>query len=126
MLKVAGLELGRRGAGRVAGFFHVSQSRDADRRLAVAGAGPGAVVASRLFSTLALATVASAAALVALAVRTDVAGTGRVIGATALSAVIYAGFGVLVGALVRSELNGSLIVMFAWIEPRSGCRRPRG
>lgn len=99
----------------VAGFFHVSQSRDADRRLAGAGAGAGAVVASRLASTLALAAVASAGALLALAVRTDVAGTGRVIGATALSAVIYAGFGVLVGALVRSELNGSLIVVFAWI-----------
>lgn len=99
----------------VAGFFHISQSRDADRRLAVAGAGAGAVVASRLVSTLVLATVASTGALVALAVRTDVAGTGRVIGATALSAVIYAGFGVLVGALVHSELNGSLIVVFAWI-----------
>lgn len=99
----------------VAGFFHVSQSRDPDRRLAAAGAGAGPVVASRLLSTLALATVASAGALLALAVRTDVAGTGRVIGATALSAAIYAGFGVLVGALVRSELNGSLIVVFAWI-----------
>ena len=43
------------------------------------------------------------------------AGTGRVIGATALFALIYTGFGVLVGALVRSELNGSLIVVFAWI-----------
>ncbi len=99
----------------MAGFFHVSQSHDADRRLAVAGAGAGAVVASRLVSTMALAMVASAGALVALAVRTDVAGTGWVIGATALSAVIYAGFGVLVGAVVRSEMNGSLIVVFAWI-----------
>ena len=99
----------------VAGFFHVSHSREPDRRLARAGAGAGAVAASRLVSTLALATVASAAALAALAVRTDVAGTWRVIGATALSAAIYAGFGVLVGALVRSELNGSLIVVFAWI-----------
>ncbi|MCH9730438.1 MAG: ABC transporter permease [Actinomycetia bacterium] len=99
----------------VAGFFHVSQSREADRRLAAAGAGAGPVVVSRLVSTLALAVVASAGALVALAVRTDVAGTWRVIGATVLSALIYAGFGVLVGALVRSEMNGSLIVVFAWI-----------
>lgn len=99
----------------VAGFFHVSQSRDADRRLAAAGAGAGRVVASRLVSTLALAGLASAGALVALAVRTDVASSGRVVGATALFALIYAGFGVLVGVLVRSELNGSLIVVFAWI-----------
>lgn len=99
----------------VAGFFHVSQSRDADRRLAAAGAGAGPVVVSRLASTLTLAALASAGALVALAVRTDIAGTWRVIGATALSALIYAGFGVLVGTLVRSEMNGSLIVVFAWI-----------
>ena len=59
-----------------------------------------------------LAVLASVGALVALAVRTEVAGTGRVIGATALFALIYTGFGVLVGALVRSELNGSLIVVF--------------
>ena len=99
----------------VAGFFHVSQSRDADRRLAAAGAGAGRVVASRLISTLTLAGLASLGALLALAARTDVAGTGRVIGATLLFALIYTGFGVLVGALVRSELNGSLIVVFAWI-----------
>ncbi len=72
-------------------------------------------MASRLASTLTLAALASAGALAALAIRTDVAGTWRVIGATALFALIYAGVGVLVGALVRSELNGSLIVVFAWI-----------
>ncbi len=99
----------------VAGFFHVSQSRAADRRLAAAGAGPGRVVASRLFSTWVLAGLAVVGALVALRVRTDLATSPRVIGATMLFALIYAGFGVLVGALVRSEMNGSLIVVFAWI-----------
>ena len=99
----------------VAGFFHVSTSRDADRRLAAAGAGTRRVVASRLVSTVALAGVAAVGALVALGVRTDVAGPPRVIGATLLFAVIYAGIGVTVGALVRSEMNGSLIVVFVWI-----------
>lgn len=99
----------------VAGFFHVSQSRDADRRLAGAGLGAGRVVASRMVSTLALAALASAGALVALGGRTEVAWTWRVIGATVLFALIYTGVGVLVGALVRSEMNGSLIVVFVWI-----------
>ena len=99
----------------VAGFFHVSTSRDADRRLAAAGAGAGRVVASRLVSTAALAALASLGALVALRVRTDLATSPRVIGATIVFAVIYAGIGVTVGALVRSEMNGSLIVVFAWI-----------
>ncbi|MFP5487932.1 MAG: ABC transporter permease, partial [Acidimicrobiia bacterium] len=43
----------------VAAFFHVSQSRDADRRLAAAGLGAARVVASRLVSTLVLALTAS-------------------------------------------------------------------
>lgn len=99
----------------VAGFFHISTSRDSDRRLASAGAGVGPVVASRMVSTLALAALAAAGALLALRVRTDLATSPRVIGATLLFAVIYAGIGVTIGALVRSEMNGSLILVFAWI-----------
>ncbi len=99
----------------IAGFFHVAMSRDADRRLAGAGAGVRAVVVSRMLSTLALAGFAAMGALLALRVRTDLATSPRVIGATLLFAVIYAGIGVTVGALVRSEMNGSLIVVFAWI-----------
>lgn len=99
----------------VAAFFHVSQSRDADKRLAAAGAGPARVVASRLVSTLLLAAAASIGALVALGVRTDHATSTRVVAATGFSAVIYTGLGVIVGASVRSEMNGSLIIVFAWI-----------
>lgn len=99
----------------VAGFFHVSTSREADHRLAVAGAGARRVVASRMVSTLILAAAAAVGALVALAVRADAAVTPRVIAVTLLFAVIYAGVGVTVGALVRSEMNGSLIVVFLWV-----------
>jgi hypothetical protein len=99
----------------VSAFFHVSMSREADRRLAGAGAGAGQLVASRMVSTGALAALAALGSLIALRVRTDLAATPRVIGATLLFAVIYAGIGVTVGALVRSEMNGSLIVVFAWI-----------
>lgn len=99
----------------VAGFFHVSTSRDADRRLAAAGAGARRVVASRMVSTLVLAATAAVGALVALAMRTDTAVAPRVIAVTLLFAVIYAGIGVTVGALVRSEMNGSLIVVFLWV-----------
>ncbi|NNF53015.1 MAG: ABC transporter permease [Acidimicrobiales bacterium] len=99
----------------VAGFFHVAGTRDADRRLAGAGGGAVQVVASRMGSTLTLALLASAGALAALRVRTDVADAPRVIGATVVFAVIYAGFGVVVAAFVRSEMNGSLIIVFTWI-----------
>lgn len=99
----------------VAAFFHVSASRDTDRRLVMAGAGASRVVAARLASSLTLAVFAAAGGLIALAVRTGIADVPRVVGATVLFAVIYVGIGTLVGALVRDEVNGSLIVVFVWM-----------
>lgn len=98
-----------------AGFFHVSGARNVDRRLAATGAGTVSVVAARLISALALASVSGAGALVALAVRTGIADIPRVVGATLLMAVIYLGIGATVGAVVHSEINGSLIVVFLWM-----------
>lgn len=99
----------------VAGFFHVAGSRDADRRLASAGSATARVVTARLTSSLLLAAVATAGALVALTVRTDVTDLPRAIGATAMFAVIYLGIGATIGALVRSEVNGSLLLIFVWM-----------
>ncbi|MBK5223959.1 MAG: ABC transporter permease [Acidimicrobiia bacterium] len=99
----------------IAGFFHVTGSREADRRLAAVGAGTLRVVVARLTSALGLALVAGAGALAALALRTGIADTPRVIGVTFLMALIYLGIGATVGALVRSEINGSLVVVFAWM-----------
>lgn len=99
----------------IAGFFHVTSSREADRRLAAAGAGTVRVVAARMVSTLALAAVAGVGALVALAVRTGIADTPRVVGVTLLMALVYLGIGAAVGAVVRSEVNGSLLVVFVWM-----------
>lgn len=99
----------------VAGFFHVASTRDADRRLASASGKVRSVVVSRLVSTLILAALASAGAVAALRVRTDVNDLPRVVGATLMFAAIYAGFGVIVATFVRSEMNGSLIIVFTWI-----------
>jgi hypothetical protein len=99
----------------IAGFFHVTGSRNADRRLAAAGAGTLWVVLARLASALGLAVVATAGALIALALRTGIVDAPRVIGVTFLMALIYLGIGATVGALVRSEINGSLVVVFLWM-----------
>lgn len=99
----------------VAGFFQVTGSRDADRRLAAAGSNTATVVAARFASSLVLAAVASAGALIALAVRTGITDVGRAVGATVMFAVIYLAIGIAVGALVRSEVNGSLIIIFIWM-----------
>ncbi len=99
----------------VSAFFHVSASRDADRRLAVAGARPYRITVSRMCSTFALAIASTAGALIALWARVDVAVTTGLAGSVLLFAVIYTGIGVMVGSFVRSEMNGSLIVVFLWI-----------
>lgn len=99
----------------VAGFFHVTGSRDPDRRLAAAGSNTARVVTARVVSSTVLAAVASAGALLALAVRADLADPGRAVGATIMFAVIYLAIGVTVGAWVRSEVNGSLLIIFIWM-----------
>ena len=86
-----------------------------DRRLAAAGAGTVRVVAARLVSAVGLAAVATAGGLLALAVRTGISDSPRVVTVTALMALIYLGIGATVGALVRSELNGSLVIVFVWM-----------
>jgi hypothetical protein len=99
----------------IAGFFHVAGSREPDRRLAAAGAGTLRVVIARTASAFVLAALAAAGALIALGLRTGLGDAPRAIGATVLFAVIYLAIGTAVGALVRSEMNGSLLIIFIWI-----------
>jgi len=99
----------------VAGFFHVAGSRDVDRRLAAAGAGAGRVAWARLGSSVVLALLAAVAALLALALRTDLSSPGRVVAATLMSVLVYLGIGAAVGSVVRSEMNGSLVIIFIWM-----------
>lgn len=99
----------------VATFFHVVGSRDADHRLASAGSSARAVVTARLVSSLLLSVIAAAGALLALVVRADVADPGRAVIATLMSAIIYLGIGATVGAFMRSEVNGSLVIIFVWM-----------
>jgi hypothetical protein len=99
----------------VAGFFHVAGSREPDRRLAAAGSTTAKVVAARISSSLALTAVASTGALIALAVRPDVTDMARAVVATLMFAVIYMAIGTAVGSLVRSEVNGSLLIIFIWM-----------
>jgi hypothetical protein len=99
----------------VAGFFHVLGSRDADRRLSGAGMGARRITAARLISGLILAVVAAGSAVGALWLRTGISDPLRVILGTLMFSAIYLGIGVAVGAVARSDVNGSLIVIFIWM-----------
>jgi hypothetical protein len=73
------------------------------------------VVSARLVSGLILAFVAAGTAVVALAVRTGIDDPVRAVAGTFLFAVIYLAIGAAVGAVAKSEVNGSLIVIFIWM-----------
>ena len=99
----------------LAGFFQITGSSAADRRLAAAGQRTVPVVAGRLAAAVCLALLAAAGGLVALAVRAGITDPGRAVAATVLIATIYLSIGVLVGTAVRTEMNGALIVTLAWV-----------
>lgn len=99
----------------VLGFFEVASSRDADRRLALAGLGPLRVAAARLFASVTLALGVSAVSLVALLLRVQVGHPGHAALGIATYAVTYLAVGAIVGALVRDALEGSMAVVFIFL-----------
>lgn len=99
----------------VAGLFHVLGARDADRRLSIAGMSPSRITAARLGSGIILALLASGASIAALAIRTGLGDSARTVAGTVMFALIYLGIGVAIGSVVRSDVNGSLFVIFIWM-----------
>jgi hypothetical protein len=99
----------------IAAYFQVRAARAADRRLVLAGLSPGRLAAARAITGLALAVLASAAAVATLAARTGIAYPGRVLAGTFMFAVIYLAIGALAGTLVASPVNGTVLIFFVWI-----------
>src|SRR5262245_11039020 len=97
------------------GFFQAASSRGADRRLALAGLGPARVAIARIMASVVLAVVAGAAAFAALMLRVDVAHPAHAAAAVLGFAVLYLAVGVLIGSLVSSPLEGSLLVVFVFL-----------
>jgi len=97
------------------GFFQIAGASATDRRLAAAGGRAGPVVAGRMGACLALAGLASAGGLIALAARTGIDDPVRAVAGTLVVAVIYVAIGVLVGTVVRSDMNGALLITLVWI-----------
>ena len=99
----------------LAGFFQVIGSHSADRRLAAAGGHSAPVVAGRMVAGFGLGVLAVVGGLAALAARTGITDPLRAVAATVVVAVIYLAVGVLVGTVVRSEMNGALLVTLIWV-----------
>jgi hypothetical protein len=96
------------------GFFEVTSSRGADRRLAVAGLGAVRVAFSRIAASLTLAAIVGAVAFVTLWLRSGIGHPLHAAVAIFSFAAIYIGIGAIVGAFVTAPLEGSLLVMLVW------------
>jgi hypothetical protein len=95
----------------IAMYFQIGAARDVDRRLVISGLPTARLVAARLAAGLALAVLASIAALLALAIRTGIDQPARAAAGTLMYAVIY----LAIGALVRNPVNGTVLILFVWI-----------
>ncbi len=96
------------------GFFQVSSSRGADRRLAAAGLGAARVALSRITAALLLGVIVSAAAFVTLWLRSGIGHPLHAAVAIFAFAAIYIGIGALIGAFVTGQLEGSLLVVLVF------------
>jgi hypothetical protein len=114
----------------IAAYFQVRGARAADRRLVLAGLPARQLSAARAVTGLALAVIASAAAMVTLALRVGIGHPGRVAAGTFMFAVIYLAIGAVIGTLVASPVNGTVLILFVWLVdvmfgPVFGRRRAR-
>jgi hypothetical protein len=97
------------------GYFQAASSRGADRRLVLSGFGVERMALARIGASLILALVAGAVALAALAAKTGIVHPWHAAAAILGFAIIYLAVGTVVGALVTSPLEGSLLVAFIFI-----------
>lgn len=96
-------------------YFQTRQANSADRRLVLAGLPTQVVVIARMATGLLIAILVSVAAIITLALRTEVDDPLRVAAGTLMFAVIYVGIGTAVGSLVRDQVNGTVVILLIWI-----------
>lgn len=119
---VAGSSASALGAGWAAaflagalGFFQVASSRDADRRLALAGMGAARVALARISASIVLGVLISTVAFLTLWLSAEVAHPAHAFAAILIFALIYIGVGTLVGSFISDALEGSLTVAFIFL-----------
>lgn len=96
------------------GYFQVSSSRGADRRLAAAGYGALRVAFARIVAALVLGGAVSAVAFATLWLRSGIGHPLHAAVAILAFAAIYIGVGALIGAFVTGPLEGSLLVILVF------------
>ena len=104
----------------IAGFVVLTATRRAmpfDRRLVLSGYGPGALIAAKTAAAVTVAIVVGCYAALVLLAFWRPAGLWAVALAFVLAAITYATLGLLIGVLVRGDLEGFfLIIMIALLD----------
>ena len=95
------------------GLFGTVSAARADRYLSFSGFSPALLFATRVVVSVGVAGLAAGVSLAALVgAGTDVASLPRAYAVLVLAGVLYGLLGVVVGALVPRELEGSLVLVF--------------
>ena len=97
------------------GFFQVASSREADRRLALAGMGAARVAVARISASILLGLLVSTVAFLTLWLTAGIAHPAHAFAAILIFALIYIGIGTLVGSVLSDPLEGSLTVAFVFL-----------
>ncbi len=104
----------------IAGFVVLTATRRAmpfDRRLVLSGYGPGALIAAKTAAAVTVAIVVGCYAALVLLAFWRPAGLWAIALAFVLAAITYATLGLLIGVLVRGDLEGFfLIIMIALLD----------
>ena len=104
----------------IAGFVVLTATRRAmpfDRRLVLSGYGPGALIAAKTAAAVTVAIVVGCYAAFVLLAFWRPAGLWAIALAFVLAAITYATLGLLIGVLVRGDLEGFfLIIMIALLD----------
>ena len=94
------------------GLFQIVSARDGDRRLTIAGLAPTTLLATRLATTLLVGVGGAVVAILTVSLRVDVAVPVLAGGALVIAGTIYGLLGIVVGAVLPRELDGSLALVF--------------
>lgn len=99
----------------IMGFFMMIGAREADRRLVRAGYGPHEVVAIRFAAVAILAALATLVSYTVLLTQLTPKDYPQTLLVMYLAALIYGEVGIIVGALIPADLEGSFALVFFFV-----------
>lgn len=110
LARIIGATLGVALIAGILGLVMVIGARSADQRLAVVGYSPSTILGSRLLTIFGITLVIAVINFGVLSVNVSPEAPLQAVGFLTLSGVLYAGIGVLVGAIIPRLFEGSLVI----------------